>query len=1142
MKKLFFLFFLVSLQGLLLYGQVKQKQPLTDALNRIILDEKGNRINYHDPVNHTYTNEQKFPSSGHKTTDAPETIPVCSPQWFQGIMGACIGLNSMISKDIDHDGKTEIICGAGSGFGSGTFWYVLKYDAVSQDYKQIWMSAPVDYYYGGDNLFSCIRAFDTDNDNIYEIYVGFNGGKVDVYSGAGMELIQSFSSEAESVNDMIFADADNDGEKEIVLCDGSNTYLFNSSSLTLKSTIPYGSQSFAAGNVDSDPRIEIVYSGGAIVDLTGTTPVVEWNIYTPPIYNAFVALTDTDNDGMDEVIIANSWEVIEIYNADIKALKGSITTDIDIDALLVTDVNGDDKEEILYGDGQWGDIFCYNSLSLQKMWSIPNPEHGVTMINVADADNDGVLEVLWGAGCSSTGPDYLYLHNITDQALEFRSKDITGPFHDVEIGDVDGDGHDEIATVSYESESGYESGILSIFDGTSHNLKWQSSTNFFPNTWEGVNTLELANLNGDARKEIIVATDDLYDGVIYVVDGLSHQIISSHDYSSAGIGNFKALEVSDVDNDGSLEFIASDDAKLFVINSSDYAIEWTSPAVSGYGTRSVMTGNLDSDANPEIVLCYGYIMIFDGITHEQWLSSESNYTNIDLYDWDNDGFLEIIASTDNGKIRLIDRQNDLTTTLQQFGNSPIDGIRVVNLDGSGLAEFVYTSGAKMFFANAAGDNISTANFGPEAGSYDALKISDINLDQVYEIFAGTRYQVVQVSEECSQCLGFKVQASGTKASCVPGNDGTATATVSAGTDPYTYLWRNGNTQQTNTGLAPGEYWVSVTDSKGCPAHDTLTIDQSELITAISGKSVGCNGIQDGSASIYIITGTPPYLYNWSNGGNQSQISGLSSGRYSCVVSDQMGCSVTKTISIIKDTLVIDLITEDPQCFGYGGTGMVQVLSGTPPFVYQWGSIQGYSVMYNLPAGGYILTVTDTLNCTAVEPFTIIEPPQLILVTSFIPDDPNTIVPDGQATVTVTGGTPPYYYQWNDPYYQTNSTAISLPNGHYEVTVSDHNICYQTAAVEMFNLSVEGAGQGIRNFSVFPNPACNFMQVTTEFTHPVSGTLQLTDLFGIVIDSRTFSDHSSGNFTFDLKELPPSMYFMVLKAGELSQSRKFLISK
>ena len=1142
MKKFLTLFLLLSMAGIMVSAQQAAHKSLFDAMNRVIRDESGKRIVYgNNPGRHASPQT----AAVIRTTGAGESssaIAVCAPQWFQGTMGACIGLNSMITGDLDHDGNTEILCGAGNGYGSGLYWYVMRFDAQTQNYTQTWMSTPTDYF-SDMGLFTCIRAFDIDNDNIFEIFVGYASGLVEIYKGSDMSLIRSFYSGTSAVNDILFADVNNDGQKEVVCCNNDHTYLFNSGSFSLENTLPYGSNRFAAGNVDADPAIEIVYSNGTILQLNGNTPVVEWNIYTPLLDYALVALTDTDNDGMEEVIIAKPWAAIEIYDADLKTLKGTITTDLNIDAMIVADVNGDGKKEILYGDGQWGSIFCYNSLSLQQMWSIPNPEHGVTQIAVADADHDGQLEVLWGAGCTSSGSDYLYVHNIANQALEFQSKDIDGPFYAVETGDVDGDGHDEIVTVSAESESDYDSGILSIFDGTTGKLKWQCDGNFFPGTWDGIHTLKLANVTGDATKEIIVGTDNFYDGIVYIVSGVTHQILSSSKiFGTGGMNAIMGLDIADADGDGTPELVLADNNGLLVVNPANWAVKWSVPLVPGYSVTSVMVGNVDSDPNPEIIVCKGLVSVYDGVTHELWTNSDANCTNIDLYDWNNDGVKEIIACTDDGQILLIDRQTGLTTLLLQPVTARIDGIRIANLDGTGSPEFIFTSGGKIFFANAAGEMLSTNSFGSGAGSYGSLKLADLKKDGVLEIMAGTYNQVVQVSQECSQCLGFRAVAGGTNASCTPGNDGSATAVTVAGTAPYTFRWSTGSTQQTISGLAPGQYTLQATDSKGCPAQDTVTIAQSAISTIISGTDVGCHGIQDGAAAITIFTGTPPYQYHWSNGSAFQAITGLAPGTYTCVVSDHMGCSETRSAAITRDTVKIFLVTVNPACFGYPGRGSVQTISGTPPFVYLWGGEAGNNVNYNLQPGSAILTVRDQLNCAATKTYTITEPPQILLSTSYIPDDTSTPAADGQATVFVTGGTPPYYYQWDDPYHQTNSTATNLGKGHYTVTVYDYAGCRQTAGVDVFSLSVDEQNQGSINLSLFPNPASDLLNVSADFPNPVSGTIKLLNITGKVVDSRQITAQNKANFIFDLKGYPSSIYLVVLQTEHATVTRSLVITR
>ena len=78
--------------------------------------------------------------------------------------------------------------------------------------------------------------------------------------------------------------------------------------------------------------------------------------------------------------------------------------------------------------------------------------------------------------------------------------------------------------------------------------------------------------------------------------------------------------------------------------------------------------------------------------------------------------------------------------------------------------------------------------------------------------------------------------SNTDESCPNSCDGTATATPTGGTSPYSYSWATtgppSDTNQTATGLCIGTYTVSVTDSNNCISLDTITINSSSLNLAM----------------------------------------------------------------------------------------------------------------------------------------------------------------------------------------------------------------------------------------------------------------------------------------------------------------------
>src|SRR5690606_373101 len=139
------------------------------------------------------------------------------------------------------------------------------------------------------------------------------------------------------------------------------------------------------------------------------------------------------------------------------------------------------------------------------------------------------------------------------------------------------------------------------------------------------------------------------------------------------------------------------------------------------------------------------------------------------------------------------------------------------------------------------------------------------------------------------------------------------------------------------------------------------------------------------------------------------------------------------------------------CFdGNDGEATVTVSGGTAPYTYLWNdtNTQTIATATGLQAGTYTVTVTDANNCTTTTNVTVTEPlvleatialANVVNVSCF---DGN----DGSAIVTVSGGTAPYTYLWNDATAQTTATATGLQAGTYTVTVPDANNCTTTTIV------------------------------------------------------------------------------------------------
>ncbi|MCE7925138.1 MAG: hypothetical protein DYG98_18955 [Haliscomenobacteraceae bacterium CHB4] len=289
-----------------------------------------------------------------------------------------------------------------------------------------------------------------------------------------------------------------------------------------------------------------------------------------------------------------------------------------------------------------------------------------------------------------------------------------------------------------------------------------------------------------------------------------------------------------------------------------------------------------------------------------------------------------------------------------------------------------------------------------------------------------------------------VAVTGTHVTCFGASDGTATAVASGGWAPYTYLWSNGATTATITGLAPGTYSVTATDIDLGYAVGSITITQpTDLYVNVSCESQICALAPDGWAKVVPANGTPPYTYLWSNGATTPLITGLAAGIYSVTVTDANGCTKSDSCEVVFWNEGIWLMdsTVDVTCFGLNnGFSHIGPMSGTPPYTFIWSNGATTQDVYNLAPGNYTVTVTDAIGCTNFHNVTVTEPAQLMCNASTVPGACGL---PGSASVNPTGGTPPYTVLWSNG--STNFTITAMP-GTYGVTVTDANDCTCTASV------------------------------------------------------------------------------------------------
>ena len=283
--------------------------------------------------------------------------------------------------------------------------------------------------------------------------------------------------------------------------------------------------------------------------------------------------------------------------------------------------------------------------------------------------------------------------------------------------------------------------------------------------------------------------------------------------------------------------------------------------------------------------------------------------------------------------------------------------------------------------------------------------------------------------------------------CFGSANGSITVNAVGGTGPYNFHWSNNQTNNsvltsTISGLVGGSYSVTISDTAGCSINSTYNVTTpAQLVLSKTVTDVTCYGGNNGAVDLTVTGGTGTLGYSWTGGttATTQDISGLSAGTYTVVVTDQNNCTATTSATLNQsDSLHVVGQVVNATCRGLStGNIFLTVTGGTPSYTYLWGGGQQTSSLINQAAGAYNVTVTDRNGCTSAKQFAISDPPSLVV--TFNSTD-NTCYGGniGTITSTVSGGTQPYSYTWSNGL--TTPSISNLTAGAYSLVVRDGNGC------------------------------------------------------------------------------------------------------
>ncbi len=283
------------------------------------------------------------------------------------------------------------------------------------------------------------------------------------------------------------------------------------------------------------------------------------------------------------------------------------------------------------------------------------------------------------------------------------------------------------------------------------------------------------------------------------------------------------------------------------------------------------------------------------------------------------------------------------------------------------------------------------------------------------------------------------------------SDGRLEAYGGNAVSPYSYEWNTGATSNILDNIPSGVYSVTVTDYFGC--YNDTTINLSDVngaqIEISSQNNVSCYGYADGSVTISITGGQPPYDIIWNTGDTTTSLNNLPAGTYSVTVSDVNNCSSMADINITQPNELVDSIYVTAPLCNNGNDGRIVVVTGggTQPYVYNWSNGAMTASLDSVASGTYYLTVTDANLCSVTEEIYVPQPQGLEVYARVI--KPECIEnPNGSIIIdSIAGGTPPYVVTLNDNPVD-NYIIRNLTPGTYHVVVTDSNNCEQEITYTM----------------------------------------------------------------------------------------------
>jgi uncharacterized protein len=232
------------------------------------------------------------------------------------------------------------------------------------------------------------------------------------------------------------------------------------------------------------------------------------------------------------------------------------------------------------------------------------------------------------------------------------------------------------------------------------------------------------------------------------------------------------------------------------------------------------------------------------------------------------------------------------------------------LSGAGAVDLIVTGGTAPYtYTWNAG--VSTQDLPAASPGLYAVTVTDATgCTATTTLYVGRKNQPLTLATSHRNISGVNAQ------------NGAVDLSVLGGVGPFVYRWSNGATTEDLTGIAVGQYTVTVTDAFGKTATTSVTVSQSNTALSLSAaqQNITKTGTDDGFIDLTVVGGVGPYAYRWNNGPSTQDLTRVVAGLYTVTVTDATGTTATLSVKILAPGMLPtarnlnitgELVTKEP---------------------------------------------------------------------------------------------------------------------------------------------------------------------------------------------------------------------------------------